>query len=236
MTRIDITTRDLHQLIAPVLPHASTDASIPELNVVRFETSGMTVHAVATDRATMAATRRPVGFIDDCVIHIDRTDCIAMLKLFTFTKEEDPDLTLILDQVTVPVGNTSLSALALRIDSQDGTRLVLHDRRVPGQPTALDGWRKVIGKVLHREQTVGAPALLLAPAMLPRWSKAAAGKGERLTVFCGPDPSDSILVAVEQHFIGVWVPAGHLDAGGDLLDGNPWRDELPAPASAAEPT
>ena len=226
MTRIDITTRDLHQLIAPVLPHASTDASIPELNAVRVETRGATMHAVATDRVTMAATRLQVGLVDDCVIHVDRADCLAMLKLFTFTKEEDPDLVLTLDQVTVPVGNTSLSALALRIDSQDGTRLVLHDRRVPGQPNALDGWRKVIGRVLHREQTVGAPALLLTPAILPRWSKAA-GKGERLTVFCGPDPSDSILVTVESHFIGVWTPAGHLDAGGDLLDGNPWRDELP---------
>ncbi|MGR6922622.1 hypothetical protein ACU635_50925 [[Actinomadura] parvosata] len=233
MTRIDMTTRDLHQLIAPVLPHACTSADLPELNVVRLETSGTTMHAVATDRATMAATRRPVGFTDDVVIHIDRADCVALLKLFTFTKEEDPDLTLILDQVTVPVGNTSLSALALRIDSEDGTRLVLHDRRVPGQPTALDGWRKVIGGVLHRPQTVGAPALLLSPAALPRWSKAA-GKGERLTVFCGPDPSNALLITVEQHFIGIWATAGHLDAGGDLLDDNPWRRELPAPAVAGE--
>ena len=228
-----MTTRDLHQLIAPVLPHVSTDASIPELNVVRIETNGATMHAVATDRATMAATRQPVGFTDDVVIHIDRTDAAALLKLFTFTKEEDPDLTLILDQVSVPVGNTSLSALALRIDSQDGTRLVLHDRRVPGQPNALDGWRKVIGRVLHRKQTVAAPALLLTPAALPRWAKAAA-KGERLTIFCGPDPADSILVTVEQHFVGVWIPAGHLDSGGDLLDDSPWRRELPGPATAAE--
>src|SRR5690606_39987560 len=120
---------------------------------------------------------------------------------FTFTKEEDPDLTLILDHVTVPVGNTSLSALALRIDSQDGTRLVLHDRRIPGQPTALDGWRKTIGGVLHRPQTVGAPAVLLAPAGLARWAKAA-GKGERLDVFCGHEPSDEMLVTVEAHFYG----------------------------------
>lgn len=232
MTRIDITTRDLHQLIAPVLPHACTSADLPELNAVRMEVSGATLYAVATDRATMAATRQHVGFTDDVIIHIDRADAAALLRLFTFTKEEDPDLTLILDHVTVPVGNTSLSALALRIDSQDGTRLVLHDRRVPGQPTALDGWRKTIGGVLHRPQTVAAPAVLLAPAGLARWSKAA-GKGERLAVFCGPDPSDALLVTVEQHFIGVWATAGHLDAGGDLLADSPWRDELPAPAGAS---
>ncbi|MGP4092992.1 hypothetical protein [Nonomuraea sp. KM90] len=232
MTRIDLTTRDLHALIAPVLPHACTSADLPELNVVRFETSGSTVHAIATDRVTMAATRQPVGFTDDVVIHIDRTDAAAMLKLFKFTKEEDPSLVLVLDQVSVPLEHTSISALALRIDSEDGTRLVLHDRRVPGQPTALDGWRKILGRVLHRQQSVGAPALLLTPAMLPRWSKAA-GKGERLTVFCGPDPSDQLLITVEQHFVGVWTPAGHLDADGDLLDGNPWRDELPMPISVA---
>lgn len=233
MTRIDMTTRDLHQLIAPVLPHACTSADLPELNVVRFQTSGSTVHAIATDRVTMAATRHPVGLIDDVVIHIDRTDAAAMLKLFKFTKESDPQLVLILDQVSVPLEHTSISALALRIDSEDGTRLVLHDRRVPGQPTALDGWRKLIGRVLHRQQSVGAPALLLSPTTLPRWSKAA-GKGERLSVFCGPDPSDSLLIMVEQHFVGLWTPAGHLDAGGDLLDGNPWRDELPLPALVGE--
>lgn len=35
MSRIDLTTRELHELVAPVLPHASTDKDLPELGSPR---------------------------------------------------------------------------------------------------------------------------------------------------------------------------------------------------------
>lgn len=229
MTRIDLTTRELHGLIAPVLPHVSTDPELPLLNALHIEIASDVLYCAATDRYTMAVTRHALDDpADDVTILVDRADAAAMLKLYTFTKDDDPELTIIIDEVTVPVDKgLSVNKLAWRVDAQDGTRLVLHDRSVAGVALPVKDWRKHIGKALHRPMQPAAPALILTPSFLPRWAKAA-GKGERLLTFLGPEPTDPILVTVENHFVGLWMPCNHLDSenGRDLLDGNPWRDEI----------
>lgn len=228
MTRIDLTTRELHELVAPVLPHASTDKELPELGVIRVEVRDSVVYAVATDRYTMAVTRHRVfDTADDTVISIDRSDAAAMLKLFKYTKDDDPQLKLVIDKVPVPVHDRggSVNGLGLTVQSEDGNKLILHGHA--GE--ILDTWRARLGGIIHREQKPAAPALFLTPSFLPRWTKAAR-KGERLSVFIGADPIDPIVIRVENHFIGVWMPAGHLDAGEDLLSDSPWCRELPASA------
>ena len=113
-----------------------------------------------------------------------------------------------------------MQSLGLTVDSEDGTRLVLHGR----EHTVLSGWRALVGNVLARPNEPAAPALFLTPSFLPRWTKAAR-KGERLSVFIGPGPTDPLLIQVEHRFIGIWMPAGHLDAGEEMSD-TPWRREL----------
>lgn len=230
MTRIDITTRDLHQLIAPVLPHASTDGELPALNCVHLQVTGHVLYAVATDRYTLAATRHPIdGFAEATTVDIDRTDAAAALKLFTFSKDEDPKLTLIIDTVAVPVSGLSVTGRALRIDAEDGTRLTLHDR-AQADRNPFANWMRTVGKLAHRAPIAANPAILLSPARLPRWAKAA-GKGERLAVFMGPEPGDPLLVTVEKYFIGVWAGFSDLEEQVLTLHGNPWRLELPKPAA-----
>ncbi|MGW0587439.1 hypothetical protein [Streptosporangium sp. NPDC002607] len=126
MTRIDLTTRELHALIAPVLPHTGTDPEVPELGVIRLETRDDVIYAIATDRYTMAATRHPLDdAADDVTVAIDRSDASAMLKLFKFTKDDDPRLKLVIDKMAVPVNDRGDSVLSvgLQVDSEDGTRL-----------------------------------------------------------------------------------------------------------------
>jgi hypothetical protein len=237
MTRIDLTTRDLHALIAPVLPHTLADPDFPRLGDIRVEVLDGVVYAVATDRVTLAATRhKPDGHADDVTIHLGRDDAANMLRLFKPVKDEDPRLTVTIDQVTVavhPAGLHGVMSLGFRVDGEDGTRLVLHDRRNPLEVHDLDSWRKWLGKVIHRATRPAAPALLLSPAFLARWSKAG-HRGERLTVLIGAKPDDPVLIVCEDHFAGMWQPAGHLDGdAARALDGSPWRDELPAPAVQA---
>lgn len=234
MTRIDLTTRDLHELIQPVLPHASTDKDDTQMSCISIEVRDQVLYAVASDRYSIAATRHPLAELaEELVILIDRTDAAAMLRLFTFTKEEDPKLTVIIDEIRIPVSgtNNTVNGRGLRIDSEDGTRLILHDRSIAGEPWPMAKWRTVLGAVIHRSHQVASPSVILTPALMPRWAKAA-GKGERLMAFVGPTSTDPILITVEEHFAGLWKPCGHLDSdkGTDLLDGSPWRDELPAGA------
>jgi hypothetical protein len=223
MTRIDLTTRELHDLITPVLPHTGTDPDVPELGVIRLEARAHVLYAVATDRYTLAVVRHPLDDpADDVTIGIDRSDAAAMLKLFKHTKNDDPQLRVVIDQVPVPVNDRgdTVRSLGLTVDSEDGTRLVLH-----GHPQTIQaGWRKLLRNVVERPNVPATPALFLTPTYLPRWTKAAR-KGERLSVFIGPDPTDPLLVVVEHRFIGIWMPAGHLDAG-EHMSATPWLAEL----------
>ena len=59
MTRIDMTTREWHELIRPVISHAIADKDFPWLDVVRLELGESALYAVATDRYTLAAERWP---------------------------------------------------------------------------------------------------------------------------------------------------------------------------------
>ncbi|SFK92032.1 Ftsk gamma domain-containing protein [Streptosporangium canum] len=223
MTRIDLTTRELHELLAPVLPHTGTDPEVPELGIIRLEVRGDVLYAIATDRYTMAAARHPLNDpAADIAVSIDREDAAAMLKLFKHSKKQDPQLRLVIDKVPVPVNGRgdTVQSLGLTVDSEDGTRLVLHGRG----HGVLRSWRKLLRQVVDRSLAPASPALFLTPSYLPRWTKAAR-KGERLSVFIGPDPTDPMLLQVEHRFIGVWMPAGHLDAGEETT-GSPWAREL----------
>jgi hypothetical protein len=227
-----MTTREWHELIRPVLPHASGDTEVPEICVVRFEGSGRTVYAVASDRYTLAATRlvleSPAG--DDFAVHVDKADAAASLKLFAHGKDFDPKLRITVDKVPVPVNDRgdTVRSLGVAIESDDGTRLVVRDR-----PGGLGGWRKNLGALVNRPLAPAADRLLLMPGQLGRWA-AAATKGERLTVLAGPDMGDPVLILAEEHFAGMWMPANHIDGDSeDLLADLPWRREL-APDRSAE--
>lgn len=232
MTRVDLTTRDLHDLLNPVLPHTGTDPELPELHVVLIQVRHNVLYAVATDRYTMAASRHELDDVDsDAAVAIDRADATAMLKLFKHTKKEDPQLQLLIDKVPVPVtrrGDT-VQSLGLTITSEDGTRLVLHGRG----HGPLRGWRRLLRPVVERNLTPASPLFALTPTYLSRWAKAA-GPGEVLTVHVGPDPIDPILIQVEHRVIGVLMPVGHLDAG-ETVAGSPWPDELIDDDGGAEP-
>lgn len=231
MTRIDMTAREWHELIKPVLPHAVTDRDYPELAVVRLEVGEAAVYAVATDRHTLAAERHPVKdagiAAEPVVVHLDAGEAAASLKLFTYSKDADPPLTLRIDQIPVPVSAAgqpwTVRALAATLE-QDGTRLVLHDRRDPSHDP-LSGWRAAVTGALGRPPGGKLDGLDLHAAMLARWASAAR-KGERLTLYAGPKPGDPLLVTVEEHFAGLWVVPQYLDGPGKTLAGLPWRAEL----------
>jgi hypothetical protein len=225
-----MTTREWHELIKPVLAHASADKELPELGVVRIETGPGAVYAVATDRCTLAAERHPLYGSGEPgqPVHVSAKEAAATLKLFTHNKDEDPALRITIDTTSIPVqvvGQTrSLSRLAVTLQSDDGTRLVLHDVRDPARDP-LSGWRRSIRSAMSRPGGHALEGLDLVAWQLARWASAAR-RGERLTVYSGPEPGDPLLVTVEQHFAGIWAVQQYLDAPAKTLGALPWRDEL----------
>lgn len=231
--RIDMTTREWHELIKPVLPHVSADKEMPGLQVVRIEPTEQALYAVATDRYTLAAERHWLGdqrAWDVPPVHIRATDAKASLSLFPFSKDTDPMLQIVIDHVPVRTQMAgrplTMEQLAITIQAEDGTRLALHDHR---DPTAdpLAGWRKTLRSALDRILPDAAPAMSLSASQFARWAAAVRG-AERLAMFTGSKEAELILVIVEQHFAAVWKPISYLEGPLKMLAEAPWLDELDA--------
>lgn len=238
MTRIDMTAREWHGLIKPVLPHASTDKDFPALGVVRLELAEHAVYAVATDRYTLAAERWPydTDVLLSQKVHISLQDARASLQLFPFSKDNDPPLQVIVDTsprtVTVVGQSRSVAQLTVTIEADDGTRVAFHDVRDPARDP-LAGWRKSIHEAMTRPPGRELDGLDVLGGSLARFA-VAARKGERLTVYTGPEPGDPILFCVEHHFAGLLAAQQYLDGPGRRRDDLPWRHELAAGLTADE--
>jgi hypothetical protein len=228
-----MSTREWHQLVRPVLPHAGTDKDFPELNVVRLEVAYSAVYATATDRYTLASERWPLPPADrgmaPQVAHLNAKELAASLKLFTFGKDDDPPLMITIDsglmRVSVAGEAASVPRLAVTVQQGgDGIRLVLHDERDPSHDP-LVGWRQRLRQAMLRPTGRPIEGLDLQPFSLTRWASAA-GKGERLTLFTGPEPGDPLLITVEEHFAGLASVPQLLTGPAKMLADLPWHREL----------
>jgi hypothetical protein len=230
VTRIDMTAREWHGLIRPVLPHASTDKEHPALGVVRLELAARAVYAVATDRYTLAAERWPYDTGQDTPlrVHLSLQDARASLALFRYSKDDDPPLRVIVDtepvSVTIVGQSRAVSHPRVTIEADDGTRAVFRDVRDPSRDP-LAGWRKSIHEAMTRPDGRELDGLDVLGGSLARFASAAR-KGERLTVWTGPEPGDPVLFCVEEHFAGLLSVQQYLDMPGRRRDDLPWRREL----------
>jgi hypothetical protein len=231
VTRVDMSTREWHELVKPVLPHAVASKEFPELSTVRLEPARRALYALASDRYTLGAERHPVRHGDEAPpVHLDSGEVKATLRLFRHTRDEDPPLTVTIDTVSVPVMAAGLErhvpGRAVTLQSADGTRAVMRDRRDPARDH-LAGWRTMLAAALTRDNSTLLDGLDLSAWQLARWA-AAARPGERLTVYTGPEPGASLLVVVEDHFAGLWMIQQYLESPAKLVRELPWAAELAA--------
>lgn len=229
-----MTSREWAELVKPVLPHVATDKDFPELGIVRIEVGHQALYAIATDRYTLAAERRPLARIDrgqpQPPVHIRASDVRSSLGLFAFAKDSDPPLTVTVDTVSVPsevLGEPGhYTSMAVTLTSGDGGRMVMHDRR-DAHRDPLAKWQPHVSAAVGRQQGASPAGLDLAAAHLARW-KDAVRAGERLTFWTGSRRKDPLLVTVESHFAGIWVPELWGTDGEAPPDpaGPPWLAEL----------
>lgn len=224
-----MTTREWHELVKPVLPHAGSDKELPELAVLRIEATGRALYAVATDRYTLAAERHALRDGEATQpVHVDAKEAAATLRFFTFSKDFDPPLHVTIDTVPVPVQvvgeSRSVNAMGVTLSRDDGAKLAMHDHRDPSlDPMAA--WRKTLRKALTRPSAGPVEGLDMFGWQMARWAHAAR-KGERLTAYAGQEPGDPLLITVEQHFAGILALQQYLDAPAKTRDALPWIAEL----------
>jgi hypothetical protein len=232
MTSIQVKTSELHDLLTPVLPHTGDGKGMPALSAIRLEVRANVAYAVATDRYTMAITRHTLDQpTPDTTIAIGKTDASAMLKLFKFGRNDNPDLQLTVGKIEAETVLDPADKPALTVTAKDGATLVLH-----GREDALSTWRTIVAKLVHRAPKTASPSLALSGMYLSRWTKAIR-KGGQLEVFLGADATDPVVIRAGDSFIGVWAACSRRDSsGGDLLADSPWGVELPAEKDAPAET
>lgn len=230
MSTITLSTRELHDLLTPVLPHASTDKTLPDLCTVRLEVRDNTLYAVATDRYTMAATRhRLQDLTDDTDITIGAEDAAALLKVFKFGRQVNPGLQLVVGTIQDETVLDPADRPALTVSAKDGNTLVLPGR----ENRTLTTWRKLMAKALHRDQKPADPHLVLTSTHLPRWMKAL-GPKSHLSLHAGSSTRDPIIVRAGDHFLAVWAP--RRPDSEPRLEDSPWLKELPLDVDAVSGT
>lgn len=230
--RIDMTSREWAELVRPVLPHALKDPEMPQLGHVRIELGTRSLYAIASDRYTMGIERHVLAGADQHQaqpgVHLDHADVTASLKMFTYSRDSGPPLSVTIDTIPYKTdvigGDGSWSSLGITLES-DSARIVMHDRRM-GDRDQLSGWREALSGVLRREQAALLDGIALSAPYLARW-KDAVRAGEVARFYTGPRPGSPLLVTVERHFAGLWMPAAGIDA--QSVAGLPWLGELGVP-------
>lgn len=229
--RIDILTSDWHRLLKPVLPHVSTDKELRWLHRVRLEVGDVALYAVATDQSTLGAERHLLAMRDRHQsasvppVHLEAAEAKASLAMLTYDKDSDPQLEVTIDKAAIPFTGGAMGWSVTVNRPEDGTRMVLRDRRDPSRPTSLDTWRKGLLAALTRPRGRSLDGLDLRGWMLARWASAARGP-ERLRLWTGPKPGDPLLVTVEQHFAGLLSVGQQLDDPSQDRSALPWTAEL----------
>ena len=235
--RIDMTASQWHHLVKPALAHTVNDKEFPELGHVGIEVGSHSVYAVATDRYTLGAERYPLPRIDrgspQQRVHLLAGDVKASLAQFSYTKDDDPELTVTIDTVRIPgeiMGQpASTTSMAVTLTGADGSKTVMRDRRVDWRDP-LDGWQRRVAKAIARTQGATPAGIGLNPAYLGRW-KDAVRPGEQLVLWTGPHRKEPILATVEDHFAGLWAPQVWGEGDGAAPPdpaGLPWLAELDA--------
>jgi hypothetical protein len=239
MPRIDMTTSELHALLVPVLPHASTEKDdFRGLNVVRFETHDGVLNTVATDKFTLAAHRHPLGEpVDDFAVSISREHVANLLKTFKHTSKRDPQLTIILDDMTIPGEG---QGPGIRVDSEDGVRMVYGAARLGGEHAPFLDWRGFLAKAMARPLAPAGPMLQASGQLMARWAKASAyGAPLRLLIAEDEQLLDGTrrahpIVVLAGDTIGLLMPVAlDVDPATALAD-SPWSWDLRDVAPAAE--
>ncbi|GAA0949128.1 hypothetical protein [Nonomuraea longicatena] len=217
----DMTGRELRAWLGAVLPHASTDTSVPFMAVVTIEAApDRTLYALATDRYTLAVSCRPLPDPGTGTAPAPLTLTVAARALHTVIRQIKPRdtvrLTLTDDGLTLEqLGDPHLS---YRLPASDYEPL-------------LPNWRTWLTK--QASQTPG-PVLTdprgvaLSPGFLARFKTAAR---DGLPLEMRPAGRHLVVITCGTHFLG-FIAAADL-TGPRKTCGDPLADWLPDLAAVA---
>lgn len=198
---VTLTVHELHRLLAPVVPLACPDATLPAINAVHLLTVGDYLTAAATDRFRAGIQRvRPQAGAPgpiDALVNLD--DIKRLLRVFKPVRGQDPaDVHLTVDDTVVwaeSAGGLGFTLAELKV----GARIVPDE--FPNIGSLLQ--RRIGAHVEDAGSAVGVNPDYLASF------KAAAKAAQESGIILAPPPAGSkepLLVHVGDDFIGLLMP------------------------------
>jgi len=212
MTTITLTARELTALVAPVIPHASKDITLPLLCSVFVRSSGPWVTALATDRYRMAFQRvRPAEAPGEDFAAVIPLGVLARIRsTFKADRVTDPIITLTVDDETLVV--TTAGAL-------DGMVGASFEFRLHSKASA---WPKV-DRLIHEALTADAPAatqMHVNPNLLADF-RIGQSRYQAMRATPTGDDTKPWLLRIGEDFIGLIVPIRGAKAA-EAADSDTW--------------
>lgn len=223
MNTLTITARALKALVAPVLPLAGKDDSLPVICAVLIETRGEYVTATATDRFRFGICRDRLGVDDNDKPTMPPTgwraliparDLRTILGFFKASRYFDPVLELAVDDqgerltVTQGGGLDNIVGATLTVALEQGSYPAI-------ETIARDA---LTATEAVSEQSFNA-------AFLGDF-KHACRHGEPIVVRFGAAPGKPAMVTVGEHFLGGIMPRTVVKEGGASYDRGQWAEFL----------
>ncbi|MFE2710536.1 hypothetical protein ACFXKI_00745 [Streptomyces mirabilis] len=177
-----INAHKLQRLIRQTRPHISPDDTLPSINGVRFECDGIHIHALATDRYTIAAARAKVREETDTWATIVAEKDLGWLTAWLETHEGDTILDL-------SIGDDGLTI------TDDHGKLI-----VPAKDSIFPKWQNLFRNALQDASTSG-DLVSVDTEMLARWKDA----DSHLRVW--HTAPEKPLLLVGDDFLGLQMPA-----------------------------
>ena len=213
---------DFPYLLEQITPHMSADKTLPELHGICFEASGEYLYAIASDRYTLAVSRRKVetGPNEPWSVFVT-ADTLKSVRAFTKLNRRTP---LHLDRRR----GTDDDLLSLRAG-----HLALEVPTLEGELPRLwaGDWRRYVAEAVAADPDLRRE-VHLSPGMLARWGKAGgAARGEPLTVWA-TSPRRPLVIACGPDFLGLQMPITvHADGPGETPSSirEQWADALSRP-------
>lgn len=177
-----INAHKLQRMIKQTRPHASTDDTLPVINGVRFECDGIHIHALATDRYTIAAARTKVREESDTWSVTIGEPTLGWLVPWLETHKGDAILDLAVDGRSITI-------------TDDDGKLV-----VPADGSDFPKWQHLFRAALEDASTSG-DLVSVDTKMLARWQAA----DTHLRVW--QTEAEKPLLLVGEDFLGLQMPA-----------------------------
>lgn len=188
MTKVAMKAHELHTILNDAVRFASTDDTIPQITVVRLETFGTNIVAVATDRFVLGVSRADCEG-DSFAATISAHDVKNVLKIAKTVRRDYTSRHVGIDH------NADQSTVTFMFNTGESITVNTSDRDFPN-------WQRLLN--ISSDSSAGVGFISVNQSKLSVFTGVRGGK-ETMRAYVR-EPNKPIIVTVGDSFVGLLMP------------------------------